>query len=77
MNHWKIHGTAQTYYEISPSHPVKAQYPLKISQKALVAHLSSPTIKQQARGEEPRCIMSLQKPLCFWLGTPNDLDTAY
>ena len=78
MKHMKIHGTAQTYSKISPSQPLKAQHPLKVSQKALVAHLSSPTNKQSARREgESRCISNPQKPLFSWLGTPNDLDTAY
>lgn len=78
MKHLKIHGTVQTYYKISPSHPLKAQHPLEVSQKAPVAHLSSPTTKQWARREgESRCISNPSKPLFSWLGTPNDLDTAY
>lgn len=60
-----------------PSHPLKAQHPLKILQKAPVAHLSSPTTRQWARRGESRCISNPQKPLLSWLGTPIDLDTAY
>lgn len=58
-------------YKICPSHPLKTQ-------KALVAHLCSPTTKQWVRREESSSsISNPQKPLFSCLGTPNDLDTAY
>lgn len=46
--------------------------------EGLVAHLCSPTTMQWVRREEEsRSISNSQKPLFSWLGTPNDLDTAY
>lgn len=64
MEHLKTHSTSQIYYKISPSYPLKAQHPLKVSQKSSVAHLSLLTTKSELEEKENPDALAILRNLC-------------